>query len=171
MAKTERYLQIAIFILLAAFVVVVYDTLNEHVVVVGDKAPDFNITSDTGKPITRSNFGGRVLVLNFWATWCPPCIDELPSLDEFQRQLSGQGVVVVGVSVDKNEKQYKDFLKKARVSFQTSRDSDASISAEYGTFKYPETYVINAKGEVVAKYIGPKDWMSAEVIADMKKIL
>jgi len=80
-------------------------------------------------------------------------------------------VVVVGVSVDKNEKQYKDFLKKARVSFQTSRDADASISAEYGTFKYPETYVINSNGEVVAKYIGPKDWMSAEVINDMKKIL
>ena len=171
MAKTERYLQIAIFILLAAFVAVVYDTLNEHVVVVGDKAPDFNITADSGKQITRSNFGGRVLVLNFWATWCPPCIDELPSLDEFQRQFSSKGVVVVGVSVDKNEKQYKDFLKKARVAFQTSRDPDASISAEYGTFKYPETYVINAKGEVVAKYIGPKDWMSADVIADMKKLL
>ena len=171
MAKTERYLQLAIGILLAAFVFVVFDTLNEHIVVVGDKAPDFNITSDSGKRITRSNFGGRVLVLNFWATWCPPCIEELPSLDEMQRQLSSKGIVVVGVSVDKNEKQYKDFLKRARVSFQTSRDPDASISSEYGTFKYPETYVINANGEVVAKYIGPKDWMSADVINDMKKIL
>jgi len=171
MAKTERYLQIAIGILLAAFVFVVFDTLNEHIVVVGDKAPDFNITSDSGRQITRSNFGGRVLVLNFWATWCAPCIEELPSLDEMQRQLSAKGVVVVGVSVDKNEKQYQDFLKRARVSFQTSRDPDASISAQYGTFKYPETYVINANGEVVAKYIGPKDWMSAGVINDMKKIL
>jgi cytochrome c biogenesis protein CcmG/thiol:disulfide interchange protein DsbE len=171
MAKTERYLQIAIGILLAAFVFVVFDTLNEHIVVVGDKAPDFNITSDSGKQITRSNFGGRVLVLNFWATWCPPCIEELPSLDELQRQMRSQGVVVVGVSVDKNEKQYKDFLKRARVSFETSRDPDASISAQYGTFKYPETYVINANGEVVAKYIGPKDWMSPEVINDMKKLL
>ena len=62
MAKTERYLQFAIGILLAAFVFVVFDTLNEHIVVVGDKAPDFNITSDSGKQITRSNFGGRVLV-------------------------------------------------------------------------------------------------------------
>ena len=171
MAKTERYLQFAIGILLAAFVFVVFDTLNEHVVVTGDKAPDFNITTDSGKQITRSNFGGRVLVLNFWATWCPPCIEELPSLDQMQRELSSKGVVVVGVSVDKNEKQYKDFLKRARVSFETSRDSDASISAEYGTFKYPETYVINANGVVVAKYIGPKDWMSADVINDMKKFL
>jgi len=171
MAKTERYIQFAIGILLVAFVFVVFDTLNEHIVVVGDKAPDFKIVSDNGKPITRSDFGGKVLVLNFWATWCPPCIEELPSLDEFQRQLASQGVVVVGVSVDKNEKQYKDFLKKARVSFQTSRDEDAGISAQYGTFKYPETYIINAKGEVVLKYIGPKDWMSAEVLSDMKKIL
>ncbi len=171
MAKTERYLQLAIGILLVAFVFVVFDTLNEHIVVVGDKAPDFSITSDSGTQITRTNFGGRVLVLNFWATWCPPCIEELPSLDEMQRQLSTKGVVVVGVSVDKNEKLYKDFLKKARVSFQTARDPDAGISSQYGTFKFPETYVINAKGEVVAKYIGPKDWMSAEVINDMKKIL
>lgn len=171
MAKTERYLRIAIFLLLAAFVFVVYDTLNEHVIVVGDKAPDFNITSDSGKKITRSDFGGRLLVLNFWATWCPPCIDELPSLDEFQRQLRSKGVVVVGVSVDKNEKQYTDFLKKARVSFQTSRDPDAGISAEYGTFKYPETYVIDTSGKVIAKYIGPKDWMSPDVINDMKKLL
>ena len=171
MAKTERYLQFAIGILLAAFVFVIFDTLNEHIVVVGDKAPDFNITSDSGTQITRSKFGGRVLVLNFWATWCPPCIEELPSLDEFQKQLSSKGVVVVGVSVDKNEKLYKDFLKRARVSFQTSRDPDASISAQYGTFKYPETYVINANGEVVAKYIGPKDWMSPDVINDMKKLL
>ena len=126
MAKTERYLQFAIGILLAAFVFVVFDTLNEHVVVTGDKAPDFNITTDSGKQITRSNFGGRLLVLNFWATWCPPCIEELPSLDQMQRELSSKGVVVVGVSVDKNEKQYKDFLKRARVSFETSRDSDAS---------------------------------------------
>lgn len=171
MAKTERYLQLAIGILLVAFVFVVFDTLNEHIVVAGDKAPDFNITTDSGKQITRANFGGRVLVLNFWATWCPPCVEELPSLDALQRQFTTQGVVVVGVSVDKNEKQYKDFLKKARVSIETSRDPDASISAQYGTFKYPETYVINAKGEVVAKYIGPKDWMSAEVVNDIKKIL
>ncbi len=171
MFKTERIIQIAIGVLLVAFVFVVNDTLNEHVVVVGDKAPDFKIISDNGKPISRSDFGGKILVLNFWATWCPPCIEELPSLDEFQRQLKGQGVVVVGVSVDKNEKQYKDFLAKARVSFQTSRDGDSSISAEYGTFKYPETYIINSKGEVVVKYIGPKDWMSAEVLNDMKRIL
>ena len=121
----------------------------------GDKAPDFTITTDSGKQITRSDFGGRLLVLNFWATWCPPCVEEMPSLDEFQKRLAASGVVVLGVSVDTNEPPYRAFLQKARVSFLTARDPQASISAEYGTFKYPETYVIDSSGRVLQKHIGP----------------
>src|SRR5713101_1554431 len=121
-ARTDRILQVSIGVLLAAFVYVIFVSLYEHIVVVGDTAPDFSITADNGQTVTRTNFGGKLLVLNFWATWCAPCIEELPSLDAFQRLMGPLGVVVLGVSVDRNEKVYKQFLQRMHVSFRTARD-------------------------------------------------
>jgi cytochrome c biogenesis protein CcmG, thiol:disulfide interchange protein DsbE len=147
------------------------ESLREKVVTVGDKAPEFNLTTDSGRQISQSDFGGRLLVLNFWATWCPPCIDEMPSLDEFQKRLAASGVVVLGVSVDRSEKAYRDFLRKAGVSFLTARDPSASISSEYGTFKFPETYVIDADGRVVQKHIGPMLWTDEKLIREIRSLL
>lgn len=170
-AKPDRILMAVIGVLLLAFSLVIADTIHVTVVSVGDKAPDFSITTDSGKRITRSDFGGRLLVLNFWATWCPPCLEEMPSLDRFQRELSGSGVVVVGISVDKNEKLYKDLLRRVNVKFETARDPDARISADYGTFKYPETYIINRQGEVIEKFIGPENWMSPNLVERIRRLL
>lgn len=169
--KTERLLQTLIAILLAAFAWVVADSFREKVVNVGDEAPDFTIVTDSGRPLTRSNFGGRILVLNFWATWCPPCVEEMPSLDEFQKRLAGSGVVVLGVSVDTSEPAYRAFLRKANVSFQTARDPEANISAGYGTFKYPETYVIDGSGRVVQKHIGARDWADEQLLKEIRSLL
>ncbi len=169
--KLERILQILIGILLIALIVVVSGTMRERIVVAGDKAPDFKITADNGRQISRANFGGKVLVLNFWATWCPPCIEEIPSLDAMQKQLAGSGVVVLAVSVDKNEKAYKDFLSRAGVAFTTTRDPEANVSAEYGTFKYPETYVIDRNGKVVQKIIGPTDWTDPKMVSYIRSLL
>src|SRR5437879_8205101 len=138
--KVERIIHTLITLLLAVFVYVIFDSFHERLVVVGDSAPYFSIAADNGRTITTSNFGGKLLVLNFWATWCPPCIEELPSLNQFQRRFADAGVVVLGISVDKDEKLYRDFLAKARVSFLTARDPDNKINAEYGTLKFPETY-------------------------------
>src|SRR5881296_3277346 len=102
--KLERIIHTLITLLLAVFVYVIFDSFHERLVVVGDSAPDFSITADNGRTISASNFGGKLLVLNFWATWCPPCVHEIPSLDQFQKQFANSGVVVLGVSVDKDEK-------------------------------------------------------------------
>ncbi len=153
--KTERLLQIAIAACVAVMVWVVYDTLTEKVVVVGDEAPQFAIKTDKGSTVTRSEFGGKLLVLNFWATWCPPCIEEIPSLDQLQKQFAGSGLVVLGVSMDQNERVYQQFLARAKVAFQTARDPDAAISSSYGTFKYPETYIIDSQGRVVTSDRSP----------------
>jgi peroxiredoxin len=169
--KLDRVLQILIGVLLVALVVVVSGTLNEKVVVAGDNAPNFRLKTDTGLEVSRANFGGKVLVLNFWATWCPPCVEEIPSLNEMQKQLSGSGVVVLAVSVDKNEQKYREFLQRAGVSFQTVRDPEANVSAEYGTFKYPETYVIDRSGKVAQKIIGPADWMDPKMIGYIRSLL
>jgi peroxiredoxin len=170
-AKTDRMLQVSIGVLLVVFVYVIYASLHEHIVQVDDTAPDFSITADNGRTISRSDFGGKLLVLNFWATWCPPCIQELPSLDEFQRELANQGVVVLGVSVDKDEKAYKRFLDRAKVSFVTARDPENKINAQYGTFKYPESYIINRDGKVVMKIINATDWTDEKMVSYVKSLL
>ena len=169
--KTERILQVSIGVLLCAFVYVLFISMYERVVHVGDSAPDFSITADNGRTISASNFGGKLLVLNFWATWCPPCVHEIPSLDQFQKQFANSGVVVLGVSVDKDEKAYRRFLSRANVSFMTARDPENRINAEYGTFKYPESYLINSEGKVVMKVINETDWTDPTMVSFVKSQL
>jgi len=169
--KLERIIHTTIGLLLCVFVYVIYDSFHERIVVVGDSAPDFSITADNGRTITPSNFGGKLLVLNFWATWCPPCIEELPSLIAFQERFAKSGVVVLGLSVDKDEKAYKDFVTRARLSFLTARDPENKINAEYGTFKFPETYIIDGRGKVLRKIISGQNWMSERVISDVESLL
>ena len=88
--------------------------MQEHIVGVGDTAPNFTITTSAGDQMTPRNFGGKVLVLNFWASWCAPCVEEAPSLNEFAKTLKDAGVVVLGVSVDRNEQSYLKFREALR---------------------------------------------------------
>ncbi|HUS06647.1 MAG TPA: TlpA disulfide reductase family protein [Bryobacteraceae bacterium] len=173
MAKSaaDRTLRILMAVLFIVFGFVIKDAFTEHVVQAGDSAPDFSIRTDDGKTITKSSFGGRLLVLNFWATWCPPCIEEMPSLDAFARQMQTAGVVVLGVSVDKSDEAYKRFLKRARPAFLTARDPEANISSDYGTYKWPETYIIDRTGKVIQKHIGPKDWTDPNIVNEIKALL
>jgi len=150
---------------------VVSGTLDVHVTNVGDQAPQFKIVSDSGRTYTRSNFGGKLLVLNFWATWCTPCVQEVPSLDAFQRTLAADGVVVLGVSVDTNENQYKQFLKRFRVRFPTARDPEFNIPTSYGTFQFPETYIIDRNGKVIEKVISARNWMEPDYLQHVKSML
>jgi peroxiredoxin len=169
--KIDQFLKAAIGVLLAAFVFVLYASIHERVIGVDDTAPDFSITADNGHTISRSNFGGRLLVLNFWATWCAPCVEEVPSLDRFSKLMASSGVVVLGVSVDKDPKAYHDFLTRANVSFLTARDPGAKISSDYGTFKYPETYIIDSSGKVVQKIIGEENWTDERMLSYVKSLL
>lgn len=160
-----------IVILTGALVWVVSGTLEQRVINAGDTAPDFKITTDSGKTVTRSDFGGKVLVLNFWASWCPPCVEETPSLEAFQKVMGPEGVVVLGVSIDANEKLYRQFKDRFRVTFPTARDPEANVSSSYGTFQIPETYIIDSSGKVREKIISSTNWMDPDLIARVKSML
>src|SRR5271167_3844842 len=130
---------------------------------VGKAAPDFTVR-DSDRTITLSQFKGQVVVLNFWATWCPPCIQEMPSLVQMQRRMQSKGVTVLAVSVDVDESNYRRFLKDHGVNLLTVRDPDQKTSGLYGTFKFPETYIIDRNGIMRRKFIGAVDWTDPEVM-------
>ena len=138
---------------------------------VGDEAPAFALASDTGKSIQLQDFRGRFVVLNFWATWCPPCIDELPSLNRFQQAFAARGVVVLGVSVDEDAAAYRRFLERVGVGFLTVRDPQRKVSHTYGTYKYPESYFVDREGKVVQKIIGKADWTDPQMLDYMEQLL
>lgn len=136
---------------------------------IGSSAPDFTV-QDSEHRITLSQLRGQVVVLNFWATWCAPCVEEMPSLVEMQRRLKDRGVTVVAVSVDVDDGAYRQFVKKHGVSLLTVRDGGQKANGLYGTFKFPETYVIDRKGIMRRKFIGPIDWNSAEMTEFLGKM-
>jgi len=169
MVKMEAILRAGIGLLAVALVFTIYAGIHERVVVPGDTAPDFTITADNGRTVSVPSFGGKLLVLNFWATWCPPCVQETPSLSRFAQAYAGKGVVVMGVSVDKDEKVYRAFLQRFNPLFLTARDS--KIHEDYGTFMYPETYIIDAKGKVLKKLAEPADWMDPQMTQYIDSLL
>jgi cytochrome c biogenesis protein CcmG, thiol:disulfide interchange protein DsbE len=130
-------------------------------------APMFAL-NDGQHTVDLNKFRGRVVILNFWASWCAPCIEELPSLEEMQRDLPQ--VQVVAVSTDEDGTAYERFLTQHSVSLLTVRDGEQRSNAMYGTFRYPETYVIDKNGMIRRKFIGPQEWTSPEIVSYLKKL-
>jgi cytochrome c biogenesis protein CcmG, thiol:disulfide interchange protein DsbE len=134
---------------------------GDHPRQLGKPAPDFTVV-DGSRSVQLSSYRGKVVVLNFWATWCAPCIEEIPSLNELQRQMPQ--LVVLGVSVDQDEAAYRQFLNEHKINFTTIRDAQQHSNALYGTFVFPDTYVIDRKGEIRRKFINAQDWTSPEIV-------
>ncbi len=169
--KSDRILKAALALMMAAFCFALYNSLHETVVNAGDRAPDFSIRADNGKSVTAREYGGKLLLLNFWATWCPPCIEEIPGLNEMARQLGPKGLVILGVSVDKDEAAYKQFLARNPLAYLTARDPEQNINLSYGTVQYPESYLIDRNGKVIEKYISVQPWSSPQMIQHVQSLL
>jgi len=136
---------------------------------IGTNAPDFTV-QDADRKVSLSELHGQVVVLNFWATWCAPCVEEMPSLVGMSERMKAKGVTVVGISIDLNGDAYHRFLRDHGVTFLTVRDPDQRSSRLYGTSGWPETYIIDRTGVVRRKFIGPVDWNSVDVTEFLTKI-
>jgi cytochrome c biogenesis protein CcmG/thiol:disulfide interchange protein DsbE len=169
--KSDRILQAALALMMAAFCFALYTSLHETVVNAGDRAPNFSIAADNGKTITAREYGGKLLLLNFWATWCPPCVEEVPGLNELARQLGPKGLVILGISQDKDENAYKQFIARYRVGFLTARQPSEDIQLSYGTIQIPESYLIDQNGKVVEKFISSQPWASPQMIQHVQSLL
>jgi peroxiredoxin len=130
---------------------------------VGAAAKLFTV-QDSDHQVSLNQFRGQVVVLNFWASWCLPCNQELPSIMDMQNRLRGRGVVVLGVSIDVDGDAYHRFLKERNVNFVTVRDPEQKVANMYGTSMWPESYVIDRQGVLRRKIVGPINWDSPEVM-------
>jgi cytochrome c biogenesis protein CcmG/thiol:disulfide interchange protein DsbE len=134
---------------------------------IGNAAPDFSIT-DSRHTVALSQLRGKPVLLNFWATWCPPCIEEMPSLIQLQKQM-GDKVTILAVSEDADDGAYKQFVHDHGVDLLTVRDTQQKNEL-YGTFKFPETFVIDRNGTIVRKFIGATDWTAPDIVDYLNKL-
>jgi cytochrome c biogenesis protein CcmG, thiol:disulfide interchange protein DsbE len=140
--------------------------------IAGKTAPQFTFEQD-GKPVRLSDLRGKVVVVNFWATWCPPCVEETPALNRLHQRIASRGGIVLGVSEDEDEAAYRSFLRQQQVVYLTYRDPSPKreIALEYGTSMYPETYIVDRNGRIARKIVGPQQWDSPDMIAYLDDLL
>jgi cytochrome c biogenesis protein CcmG, thiol:disulfide interchange protein DsbE len=141
----------------------------------GKTALDFPLDV-SGKPARLSDFKGKVVVLNFWATWCPPCKEETPSLNHLQKYIESRNGLVLGVAADEDPAAYQRFLQDEGVIFPTYRDpatrnNSSPVALSYGTSSLPETYVIDRHGKIARKLIGFQQWDSPAMLAYIDSLL
>lgn len=143
--------------------------------IAGKTAEDFPIEL-AGRPARLSDLRGKVVVLNFWASWCPPCVEEAPSLNRLQKYIESRNGVVLGVAADEDAAAFQKFLRDQAVVFPTyrdpgSKDNRSPIAMSYGTAMIPETYIIDARGKIARKIIGFQQWDSPEMLAYFDALL
>jgi len=145
---------------------------GKMIIKAGDQAPDFRVPASDGKYISLSDLRGSVVLVHFWATWCPPCVEEMPTLDKLYRTFANTDLKILAVSVDETATQsVVPFMQKSNLSVPVYYNPDRSIANLYGTFKFPETYIINRQGVVQYKVIGSRDWSDAETTKVLKELI
>ena len=138
-----------------------------HPAQTGKIAPDFTV-SDGTSTVHLASYRGQVVLLNFWATWCGPCVVELPSLLQLHRDRPD--LVILAVSVDEDQDAYTSFIARRHVDLITVRDPSESAAKLYHSDMWPETYVIDRKGVIRSKYVGPQDWSDPEIRAFLRSL-
>ena len=143
--------------------------------IAGTTARDFSVDI-AGRPGHLTDLKGKVVVLNFYGTWCQPCIEETPGLNKLQKYIEARNGVVLGVDADEDPSAYEKFLREQGVIFPTyrdplTRDNHSPIAQSYGTSMYPETYVIDRHGKIARKFIGFQQWDSPDMLAYFDSLL
>ncbi|SNS98022.1 Peroxiredoxin [Granulicella rosea] len=140
---------------------------GDHPGLIGSPAPQFTL-ADGSRSVDLAKLRGHVVIVNFWATWCLPCVDELPSLLALQRQMPN--VDIVAISQDEDPVVYKNFLDQYHVDLLSLRDPSGRIPALYGTAKIPESYIIDRTGVVRRKFVSSQKWTSSEIVDYINKL-
>ncbi len=137
----------------------------------GSPAPDFELPSLGGGSLVLAGFRGQVVLVNFWATWCKPCEDEMPAMERLYRALQPEGFELLAISVDEDEAAVVRFREEMGISFPILLDQTRAVSSRYQAFRFPESFLIGRDGLVVERYIGPKAWGTSTYVARVRRLL
>lgn len=170
MSKTNVLKLLVLGAIVGATIFLVISSRRPEPVKSGDAAPDFTLPTLEGPRISLSDYRPRVVVVNFWATWCPPCVEETPSLKRFAEAMQSEGVKVIGVSVDQDEAALRKFVAEGQLSFPIARDPERTIATRYGTFKFPETYIVDSEGKIAKKLIGAINWQDPRIVEFVRNL-
>ena len=120
--------------------------------------PEINLTTPDGKKISLRDFRGKIVMLNFWASWCVPCREEMPAMEKLYQEFKDKNFVILAVAVKDRKQDAVDFVKELKLTYPVALDPDAKVGQEYGAWGLPATYIIGPKGEGLARGWGPADW-------------
>lgn len=134
-------------------------------------APEFTVKDRSGQVHRLSDFRGKVVLINFWATWCPPCIEEMPSMESLRQEMDDTQLKIMALSVDDSWEPIDAFLEKSPYGFGIYADFQEKVAKLYGTHMIPETYIVDKQGVILCKVTGDRDWMEPATIAFLKKLI
>jgi peroxiredoxin len=138
----------------------------------GHPAPAFSLpVLGSGESLSLGSLQGKVVLLNFWATWCKPCEDEMPAMERLYRALGSQGFELIAVSVDDDQREVEEFTAQMGLSFPVLLDPEKRVSDAYQSYRFPESYLIDREGVLVARYIGPRDWDAPAYVDRIRRLL
>jgi len=137
---------------------------------VGREAPDFTLNDIYGNKVTLSKLRGKVILLNFWATWCPPCIQEFPLFVELKKSMKGQPFEMITIAIDSPLNNVKAFAERRGANFPVLYDPDKTTSKRYHIFSLPTSFLIDKNGRIVERYFGARNWNDEEMKSKIKKL-
>lgn len=138
----------------------------------GGPAPNFTLPDLAGKMVSLADYKGKVVLLNIWATWCAPCVDEMPSMEKLHQELKDEPFVILAVSIDESgARVVLPFMKRHKLSFPALTDSAGTIKSLYQTTGVPESFIIDQAGRIVEEVIGPRDWAAEGAIRYFRKLI
>jgi len=135
------------------------------------RAPEFNLRDGNGGMASLSGNRGKLVLLNFWATWCGPCREEMPSMEQLSRSFGGQGLTVLAANQRESATQVVRFMQTHGLNFRAPLDSDGRVAASYRVFGIPATYLIDANGQAIGMKSGSRDWAAREVVEIFRKLI
>jgi thiol-disulfide isomerase/thioredoxin len=134
------------------------------------QAFEFNLEDLTGRQRSLSAYKGKVVFLNFWATWCGPCRAEVPSMVQLYKELKNQGLTILAVNSQESLEQVSTFVEEMGMGFPVLLDSTGKVGSIYGVRAIPTTYIIDPQGAIRGRMVGTRDWYSPEIIAIVKEL-
>lgn len=135
---------------------------------VSGKAPDFKLKDREGREVSLAALRGKVVFVNFWATWCGPCREEMPWLQELARSVLPSDAVFLAISVDEDWAPIDGFLGPSPKRYRVLLDADSSVARSFGTTQFPESFIIGRDGELIYKFVGARDWSATAALRLME---